>query len=1646
MGQNQIKVSLVIDDNGTMSLTTRSANKLKKELDAIGSSATNASSAVQRAMSMSNAGSSRGGSRGGIQENIEYRNARGVAGTGGGDSRDFAKQAQGLGGLVHLYATFAANIFAVEAAYTALSRAFDAFKLEEAGKMMSANLGVSMKNLALSLQETTGYAISFKDAMQFGAMGTQAGLTTKQIQNLVVIAKGAATVLGRDVNDSVNRIIKGTAKMEQEILDELGIFVRAKDAYKAYAKQLGMSNENMLSQAQRVRAYADAVAKNGEKFKDYAGVADPFSKLTATIQQAGTELLGVLSNTLVPIVDKLGESKGLVQALLVGSALYLTRVAVPALSQLKTSLLDTTAQLAKVKALKEGYVAKLEKEKELQLSIRNAQVIVPSGISTAASSGLSAFLKPESIKNILEKSFASTDFKQFETKLNKSIQQASSGLLGSATRMQNKGLIAEADILTKKSADLLSNRQKIVETVMKEVQADTELVALMNKRTKSAAELEVIEEKLAKYAANQAGGTSKAEQKLQRQQASVSIVESLVGGGLNKDTLKNLGESWKTNTIGMNTASKAMVALSTTTKVLVLGLESLMGVLNIGLMALFAWDVAIKPLLLATGFLTNTNAKLSESLDRVSNQTTTLVDSYDLYAKALKDPKADLQILARTSEAFATAQHELNSEIQKFLDLQDEIGKQKTFGDKFLQGIQNIYSAIPELQKAKEVAQAALKTKSYSSPEEKKLLEGYAQQDTYFAVNQAGKAQLGVNQLKDISNITSKAEVASTSIANINGVISELDTNINKAIPGINRVVNSLASLPKEQQDTLNSIKTTFALMTSPTEGFLKQWQKTFVDSETVLGKFVVGVNNPEIKKSIVQLMQLMVEYNDIIQKTTIAIDAPYSETERAALQAKLLKQRAADLENLSKKYDTVQSGLETAAKAEEARKEKERNDQQNWATTLERQAKQSYALKLDAQNAEITQYQKIVDFAQQQITSEQKHLGYAKQATIEAKLQADYDKASADYKKQVMEADEKLREAKRTAGSDFKKLEQERNNAVAAADKAKTASEGRAALAIQELRISEGIKQYQMTTYQTAKNLAQVKKDDLDILKASGKYTDKEIFDKQNVLDLEANRVEVEKVLNDARLAGYTNEAQLYGTIYEFQIKQLNTQKQSIIAQATAYAIEQERLNIVQGLQNTYDAITAIQAVQENQGVFSLSIIEQQYNAQIAILEKQKEGKTFEQQQAIDIQAANTEYQYQLKLLENRKRNFQSLTTEDKLSTIADEAYKRMTDFKKSMTDTVTGTFGAIYAGMDAAIDELTTKMMQGVKISFSDIITTFRNTAAEEFRKLSADSFKLAARQGISSIIGAVTGKEPDLRTFEETQISLLERIATATERTATAPLEGYDPLAQSSDSSIMNTELDDLANAQSSAEYFADQAREMPKSFGDMIKGNWDTSKSFFENLTSSLGRTLSFFGQSASSVFQSILQSLSGGGGGGFLQTLFEVGSTIIGSMNFGSSPGLVSSNLVADAAPGFAQLGGMGGFSTSSAGSGLYNIGPNMGQINFASGGIMTDRGPMALNMYSNGGIASSPQVAMYGEGRTPEAYVPLPDGRSIPVSMQGGGGSGSISVNINITDNSTTSNSDAQGDGKDYAAMSKVIAGKVQEELVKQKRPGGLLY
>lgn len=100
-------------------------------------------------------------------------------------------------------------------------------------------------------------------------------------------------------------------------------------------------------------------------------------------------------------------------------------------------------------------------------------------------------------------------------------------------------------------------------------------------------------------------------------------------------------------------------------------------------------------------------------------------------------------------------------------------------------------------------------------------------------------------------------------------------------------------------------------------------------------------------------------------------------------------------------------------------------------------------------------------------------------------------------------------------------------------------------------------------------------------------------------------------------------------------------------------------------------------------------------------------------------------------------------------------------------------------------------------------------------------------------------------------------------------------------------------------------------------------------------------------------------------------------------------------------------------------------------------------GPAAgiTGSFATGGISSGPTsgypVTLHGT----EAIVPLPNGRAIPVEMAGGG-----STNVVVNVNMATGEMDVSGGERDGELLGKALSEAVQAELIRQKRPGGLLY
>ena len=97
--------------------------------------------------------------------------------------------------------------------------------------------------------------------------------------------------------------------------------------------------------------------------------------------------------------------------------------------------------------------------------------------------------------------------------------------------------------------------------------------------------------------------------------------------------------------------------------------------------------------------------------------------------------------------------------------------------------------------------------------------------------------------------------------------------------------------------------------------------------------------------------------------------------------------------------------------------------------------------------------------------------------------------------------------------------------------------------------------------------------------------------------------------------------------------------------------------------------------------------------------------------------------------------------------------------------------------------------------------------------------------------------------------------------------------------------------------------------------------------------------------------------------------------------------------------------------------------------------------------YAMGGIVNKPTifpmanggVGLMAEAGYPEAIMPLKRGRDGKLGVQASGGIGNIVVNVDASGSSVEANETQSSE------LGRMLGAVVQAELIKQKRPGGLL-
>lgn len=265
------EIIITTTDGGSFKVTGAAARKLAKEMGGLGGAAQGTD-----------------------------RRIKGVTQQSSNATKNFSKQAQTMqGGIVAVYATIAAQVFAVSAAFQFMKSSFETRNLIEGQKAFGSVTGVAYKTLTSNIQAATDGMLQFKEAASSVAIGVAAGLAGGQLERLAGAAKNASLALGRDLTDSFNRLIRGVTKAEPELLDELGIILRLENATRNYALEVGKARDD-LNAYERTQAVLNDVLEQAEtKYGAIAEIMDPDAFALGQLTKEFDDIVMVLQEFMV---------------------------------------------------------------------------------------------------------------------------------------------------------------------------------------------------------------------------------------------------------------------------------------------------------------------------------------------------------------------------------------------------------------------------------------------------------------------------------------------------------------------------------------------------------------------------------------------------------------------------------------------------------------------------------------------------------------------------------------------------------------------------------------------------------------------------------------------------------------------------------------------------------------------------------------------------------------------------------------------------------------------------------------------------------------------------------------------------------------------------------------------------------------------------------------------------------------------------------------------------------------------------------------------------------------------------------------------------------------------------------------------------
>lgn len=1488
----------------------------------------------------------------------------------------------GSSSFVGAYATLAANLFAATAAFEAFKKAADVEKVIKSIEVLGTSSGTNIKRIGDNIQRITGYGLSMGEAMKAASLGVSAGFDANQLETLAKVAKGASAALGRDLGDSYDRLIRGAAKLEPEILDELGIIVKIEKATQDYAASIGKTVKE-LSQYERTQAFVNAINTQGiTKFGLLAEAVEtsPYDKFAASLSNLATASLNWLSN-IGKIPDFLSYLSENMFTLGGAIALFASTI-----SKQMLPVLYEGPQNAAIAA---------------EVAAKQATEAVDVAKNAGQTLGQTTKKLPEGYKKLLPAIQAGTasmeDQKKAVNSLSKSIKYYDNAL---STGKDLRGRALSPEKIQEYTAT-----QAALKTELKDFQAVQKGVS----KTQIEASRAVAKQNVLTAKSNTLLAAS-----------SLSISGALSGLGASFSAYKAQALAATTSTNGF---TRALAALKAGAFTAVLGIRALGSAL-----------LAALPYL---GLLITFGPMIKDWF----------VNKFF--------PEGEIEKRGQMIESLFSKITELTTFLSK-TNLQFEINAKEPNFNASIEGLKLIAASFKEIRTSINSLLNEIATKSQ---EISKTL--------YIQPAQAAYAEAAA------------------------GIVS-IDTDIRKEEQRLNLINDVIAGkkkindldfasmvLVRTGQLELSELQ---ALAIGELDDLKARREEALKDAKTFEGKLLESYNLATFKTTVSEIEGTLSTLPQLITKSTKGVEqgSIYKTLlQKGAPGAQVAKDISERLKSSGEQYTRALIGL----KNEMADAEKEGPVSQEQATSFRQrfnEIRTSYdeTLTKSTQDAELFLG---------------KVKGMSDEVSAVLKTTAEAAGINATPFDKPLESLEALTSGLKTGTKEaeiynqaLKEIFKQESADKLSFDPEKLKKSLRAgATATRNLAIEQAKLQSLESLGSNLKDIAGV---DFVLQQQKVKVIDNQLTIQKAQLDLATatNASEQDKAIIITEITRLENE-RIQGLGAEIEAQQkilsvtnkifeaekrsfdlsLDTQKNKLLLSKPGLTLSTREEDAL--IREQYTARLDFAQKEYNLKIQAIDLEYKLLNAQYALFRERavKEGysqKTLKilddsmaqmgQAQAAAFRVAGAEYENLQSILEldlqKASLNFASkvqVSVGSVMNDITDIFYDKVKN-AVSLSQQLAETFANT---IDAAVDAFVDAIVEG-KNAFKAIGTAVRDTIREGFAEIAKSKIK----EGIAGIFLGL-GNEDMAKAIQGPQ----ERAATASEAAAKNTYNTSQSISSTQIGIPKVVELLDLIETNTKNCCMSGAAGSTTLTGGagadllDRVMGSIGTGPAVqpdtaipeeydgIDEMVVTAKRSEGIF----SKIFGSIKGLLTETKDGNAAQSEgFSLLSSSIGSL---------AGSLLSSIGPGIGKTGGAIGGTLMNAGLASGNMwlagaGAVASFLGFEKGGVMSSSGPMPLQKYANGGIARSPQLAMFGEGSKPEAYVPLPDGRSIPVTMAGGGGNvNNISVNVAVDNkgNAQTQTSGGADNTEEYSRrLGAAISNAVKQEMINQQRPGGLLY